>query len=93
LEELIMRGPLYGVELLETLRLNLLRPHPEGIRQQMPSTDDLREILQDHCRVVAGFEVLTQYLGELRKLFDKFQTTQSPEDLAEIARVFEGIDT
>lgn len=48
------KGPIYGVELLETLPLG-----PGGFRQQMASLDDLKAIAKKHPRIVAAYEILT----------------------------------
>lgn len=57
------RGPMYGGPLLDELPL---RPgRPEGMWQALPSASDLRAILQDHTRVVAGYEVLLSHYQTL----------------------------
>jgi hypothetical protein len=52
-------GPIYGVELLETLPLD------GGISQALPSRKDLDDVrrtrINGNDRVVAGFEVLTEH--------------------------------
>lgn len=51
-----MKGPIYGVELLETLPLGT------GVMlQAMPSRDDLKQVMRINQRTVAGFEVLTDH--------------------------------
>lgn len=46
------RGPLYGVELIESF------PIGGGMRQAMPSREGLDQVRQVNERVVAGYEVL-----------------------------------
>jgi hypothetical protein len=66
------RGPLHGGPLFDTLPYDPARP--DGMLQQMPSAAELRSIMQDHVRVVAGYEVLTQYLVACRKLLQRFES-------------------
>jgi len=51
------RGPIYGVELLDSLPLD------GGMLQQLPSRDDLESIrdLRNGERIVAGYEVLLEH--------------------------------
>lgn len=55
-------GPIYGVELIDTLPLG-----KGGMLQAMPNRDDLREIAGHHERVVAGYEVLLAHYVKLRE--------------------------
>lgn len=59
-------GPIYGVPLIETLPLS------GGMRQQMPSQADLTSIKdrQFGMRVVAGYEILLNSHGDLRKALE-----------------------
>lgn len=59
------RGPMYDeVELLDVLPM---RPsQPDGMKQQLPSREDLRAIIQRHPRIVAGYEVLLAHYLRLR---------------------------
>lgn len=52
-------GPVYGVQLLETLPLG-----KGGMLQAMPSKDDLKQVQRINERTVAGFEVLTEHYRE-----------------------------
>lgn len=49
------RGPIYGVELLDSLPLD------GGMRQALPSLRDLENVWDVSERTVAGFEVLTEH--------------------------------
>lgn len=56
------RGPIYSVELIDTLPMN--PRYPDSMLQQMPSRGDLDAIREDHTRVAAGYEVLLQHYRE-----------------------------
>lgn len=65
------KGPMYGrVMLIDSLPIS--PQNPNGMRQAMPTAEDLQVIMQDHSRVVAGYEVLLQHyqhaLKELNRL-------------------------
>jgi hypothetical protein len=65
-ENSVEKGPLYGVPLIKTLPMQPGKGG--GARQLMPTEADLRAIVQDHCRVVAGYEVLLAHFHRLRQL-------------------------
>lgn len=75
------KGPIYGVELLDTLPLD-----GGGMLQQLPSRDDLRGIqnYRQGQRVVAGFEVLTEHyrrtLAEVERLTNIVNGHAPPPD-------------
>lgn len=96
------RGPLHGGELFDVLPYDPTRPG--GLLQQMPSADELRSIMQDHVRVVAGYEVMTQYLVACRKLLARFESRNdvapdepnylfsvTPDDYAEICNILSAL--
>ncbi|WP_455387591.1 hypothetical protein [Petrachloros mirabilis] len=61
-------GPIYGVRLESSLPFDPAKP--EGMRQALPSHDDLKGIMaygQGH-RVVAGYEVVLEYWRTARDL-------------------------
>lgn len=66
-------GPIYGVDLIDTLPLN------GGIKQQMPSRADLEEIQQINDRVVAGYEVAIAHLAALQQRNDEL--TEAIEEM------------
>jgi xanthine dehydrogenase iron-sulfur cluster and FAD-binding subunit A len=76
-------GPVYGtVPLIHSLPLSL------GMRQAMPSRDDLEKALTRHSRLCAGYEVLLAAFHELVKstadlveLFDQIEWETEPENL------------
>lgn len=62
-------GPLYGVPLIDSLPLGT-----GGMRQSMPTREDLEQVREVNERVVAGYEVL---LGHFLKLKEDGQTHDS----------------
>ena len=59
------RGPIYGVELIESLPLKY--GEPTGLRQAMPSRSDLRSVRDYRARIVGGYEVLLNHWREQAK--------------------------
>ena len=65
------KGPMYdAVELLDVLPMS--PENPGGMRQQLPSESDLRAIMQNHSRVVAGYEILLSHFLRAVRLFRRF---------------------
>jgi hypothetical protein len=61
---------MYGGELIDVLPM---RPGTtNGMLQQLPSSDDLRAICQNHPRVAAGYEVLLANFLHVVRLVNKF---------------------
>lgn len=60
-------GPIYGVELLDSLPLD------GGMLQQLPSRDDLESIrdLRNGERIVAGYEVLLEHYRRVKAAMDE----------------------
>ena len=54
-------GPIYGVELLDSLPLD------GGMRQALPSAEDLVQVRNVSERTVAGYEVLLEHYQRLRE--------------------------
>lgn len=52
-------GPVYGVPLIDTLPFG-----SGGMKQQMPSRDDLEFVRKRNARVAAGYEVLLAHYRE-----------------------------
>jgi hypothetical protein len=57
------KGPIYGVELIDTLPLGT-----GPMLQQMPCRDDLERVAERSQRTVAGYEVLLAHYRELLSL-------------------------
>jgi len=53
-------GPVYGVELIDTLPLD------GGMKQAMPGRVDLEKVLKISERTVAGYEVLLEHYRRLK---------------------------
>lgn len=68
------RGPIYGVELLESLPLD------GGMLQQLPGRDDLESIqdLRNGTRIVAGYEVLMEHYHRARAELDALSKEVAP---------------
>ena len=65
------KGPIYGVELIDSLPMDPNRP--KGMRQAMPSQSDLEGIkdYRQGQRVVAGYEVLLNHYLEAKASLSK----------------------
>lgn len=61
------KGPIYGVELIDTLPLG-----ETGLKQQMPSRADLERSRRNGDRVAAGYEVLLDSYRDAMKLLRQF---------------------
>lgn len=59
-------GPLYGVELPNTIGIA-----GTGMIQELPSEQDLRQVLPVNQRVVAGYEVLVDHMRARDFAFDE----------------------
>lgn len=66
-------GPIYGVELIDTLPLG-----KSGMLQAMPTRDDLRSVRCE--RVAAGYEVLLAHYLELKKRFELTDDVKAAAD-------------
>ncbi len=64
------KGPIYGVELIDTLPLG-----KGGMIQQMPSRDDLKRSRTHGDRVAAGYEVLLAHYRDALKRIEVLSET------------------
>jgi len=78
-------GPMFGcVELLDSLPMST--DGAGAMRQQLPSCDDLRRIMQSHPRVVAGYEVLLMHYRSLLLSARAVLTVHSDGDMPDVVR-------
>ena len=75
------QGPVYGVRLIDTLKLN------GGMKQAMPGVDDLQKAMPKHMRLCAGYEVL---LSKYHILMHAMKAIAGAED-AEPGKDAEGL--
>lgn len=61
-------GPVYGVELIDTLPLS------NGMCQQMPSREDLEQVREFSERTVAGYEVAIATIHKQRAALNRLES-------------------
>lgn len=73
------KGPIYGVELIDTLPLD-----GGEMLQAMPSRVDLERVREVSERTVAGYEVLLEHYRRWRRAAEELARYVEPEELARI---------